>query len=58
VIQRDDETEAAILHRRDTYNEKTAPLVDFYRKEGILRDFVSVSSAETVQAIKKELAQK
>jgi len=55
VVQRDDETEAAILHRLDTYTKKTAPLVDFYRKEGILRDFVSVSSAETVQAIKKEL---
>ncbi|MFB3925045.1 MAG: adenylate kinase [Syntrophales bacterium] len=58
VIQRDDETEEAILNRLETYNLKTAPLVDFYRKEGILRSFISISSAETVEAIKGELKKK
>jgi adenylate kinase len=55
VIQRDDETEEAILHRLDTYNEKTAPLIGFYRKEGFLRNIVSLDSKETVEAIKKAL---
>ena len=36
VVQREDETEAAISHRLDTYNKKTAPLIGFYDKEGML----------------------
>lgn len=55
VIQRDDETEEAITFRLETYNKKTAPLVDFYEKAGLLKNFVSVSSVETVEAIKKEI---
>ncbi len=47
VIQRDDETEEAILHRLATYNEKTAPLIGFYEKEGLLKT-VSGTSSETV----------
>ena len=55
VVQRADETEEAILHRLETYNRKTAPLLDFYEKEGLLRRFESISSKETVEAIKKAL---
>ena len=55
VIQRDDETEEAILNRLETYNEKTAPLIGFYQKEGLLRNIVSLDSKETVEAIKKAL---
>ena len=55
VIQRDDETEEAILNRLETYNEKTAPLIGFYQKEGLLRNIVSLESKETVEAIKKAL---
>lgn len=52
TIQRDDETEEAILNRLETYNQKTAPLIDYYRKQGILKDFTSLSSQETVEGIK------
>ncbi len=55
TIQRDDETEAAIQYRLETYEKKTAPLISFYRQEGLLREFPSVSSVETVAAIKKQL---
>ncbi|MBE9547602.1 MAG: adenylate kinase [Proteobacteria bacterium] len=55
VIQRDDETEEAITYRLETYNEKTAPLIGFYESEGSLKNFASVDSKETVEAIKKEL---
>jgi adenylate kinase len=55
VIQRDDETEEAILNRLDTYNEKTAPLIGFYQNEGLLRNIASLDSNETVEAIKKTL---
>ena len=55
VIQRDDETEEAILNRLETYNEKTSPLIGFYEGKGLLRNFVSLSSKETVEEIKKSL---
>lgn len=55
VIQRADETEEAILNRLETYNKKTAPLVDFYEKEGLLKTFLSLNSKETADAIVKEL---
>ena len=51
VIQREDETEEAISHRLETYNEKTAPLANFYEKEGLLMNVDAVSSDAVVSAI-------
>jgi len=56
VVQRDDETEEAISNRLDVYNEKTAPLVDFYKKEGNLVSINATSSDVVVQTIKDKLA--
>jgi adenylate kinase len=56
VIQREDETEEAITHRLETYNEKTAPLADFYEKEGLLMNVNATSSDTVVAAIKDRLA--
>ena len=58
IIQRADETEAAISHRLDTYNEKTAPLVGFYRQEGIMKTVTGTSSDAVVEAIKAGLGMK
>lgn len=55
VVQRDDETEEAIGHRLETYNEKTAPLIGFYQHEGLLRTVSGTSSDAVVGAIKAEL---
>ena len=55
VVQREDETEEAILFRLDTYNQKTAPLIGYYEKEGRLRNFSSINSQQTVKEIKKAL---
>ncbi len=55
VIQRDDETEEAISHRLETYNEKTAPLIGFYEKAGLLKSITGTSSDVVVAAIKSEL---
>ena len=55
IVQRDDETEEAILNRLEVYNEQTAPLVEFYRNEGLL---VSVPTSElepVMQAISSRL---
>jgi len=51
TIQRDDETEEAILNRLETYNQKTAPLISFYQNEGLLETFVSLDSKKTAQSI-------
>ena len=53
VVQRADETEEAITIRLATYNEKTAPLIDFYKKEGLLKTVSSLSSEEIVKEIVK-----
>ncbi|MBC8212708.1 MAG: adenylate kinase [Gammaproteobacteria bacterium] len=55
VVQRDDETEAAISNRLDVYNEKTAPLANFYAKEGMLLTVTATSSDAVIDAIKAKL---
>ena len=52
AVQRADETEEAITKRLETYNEKTAPLINFYAKEGLLKTIASLSSDEIVSQIK------
>ena len=56
VVQRDDETEAAIMNRLETYRKKTEPLIGFYRSEGNLKSFLSLNSRETVVEIGKALS--
>ncbi len=55
VIQRDDETEAAISHRLSTYNAKTAPLIGYYEREGKFRNIPCTSSDDVVKAVKETL---
>lgn len=58
TIQRADETEEAINYRLVTYQEKTEPLIHYYRREGTLMSFISLSSKDTTEAIKNALAGK
>ncbi len=55
VVQRADETIDAITQRLETYNEKTAPLIDFYKKEGNIKTINSTSSDEIVKEVIKAL---
>ncbi|MBT8128244.1 MAG: adenylate kinase [Gammaproteobacteria bacterium] len=55
VVQRDDETEEAINNRLNVYNEQTAPLVDFYKNEGMLLSVKATSSDTVIEAIKEKL---
>jgi len=55
VIQRADETEEAITKRLETYNEKTAPLIQYYEKERSLKNISSTSSDEIFNNIKATL---
>jgi adenylate kinase len=36
LYQRDDDKEEVIARRLEVYNEQTAPIIDFYRREGLL----------------------
>ncbi len=55
TIQRDDETEEAINNRLEVYNSKTAPLIGYYEKEGLLKNFLSLKANDTIAEIKKAL---
>ena len=55
IVQRDDETEEAIENRLQVYNELTAPLVEFYRNEGLLVSVPSSDLEPVMQAIKQRL---
>ncbi|MBC8208688.1 MAG: adenylate kinase [Desulfobulbaceae bacterium] len=56
AIQREDETEEAITHRLETYNEKTAPLIGFYKNEGLLMTVTATSSDDVIAAVKAKLS--
>ena len=56
LIQRDDDKAETVLNRLTVYHQKTAPLIDFYEKEGTLRTVDGSASLESVNvAILKAL---
>ena len=55
TIQRDDETIEAITNRLEIYNQKTEPLIGYYEKEGLLRNFLSLVADDTISDIKKSM---
>jgi len=55
IVQRDDETEEAIENRLQVYNEQTAPLVEFYRNDGLLVSVPSSDLEPVMQAIQQRL---
>lgn len=56
TIQRDDETETAILQRLDTYDEQTSPLVEYYKNEGSLISVDGTSTETVVSTIQENLS--
>ena len=55
IVQRDDETEEAIENRLQIYKEQTAPLVDFYRDEGLLVSVPTSDLDPVLAAIRERL---
>ncbi len=55
IVQRDDETEEAIENRLQVYNKQTAPLVEFYRNEGLLVSVPRSDIATVMEAIKDRI---
>ena len=48
LMQRDDDKEATIKNRLDVYEKSTAPLIDYYRKKGILKSVEGVGSIDDI----------
>ncbi|MGC1377937.1 MAG: adenylate kinase [Anaerolineales bacterium] len=58
LYQRDDDKPETVLHRIDVYQEQTAPLIDYYKRHGVLVEingFMSIDqvSAQLLSALKK-----
>jgi adenylate kinase len=51
LYTRDDDSEAAVKKRLEVYREQTAPLIDYYRKQGLLADIDARPNADEVVAI-------
>lgn len=52
LIQRDDDRPEAILQRLSEYNDKTKPLLDFYRKRDLL---VEVDGEQSIEGVTKSI---
>ena len=50
LVQRDDDNEATIRNRLQVYERQTAPLVDYYRKKGLLETVVATGDVDAVYA--------
>jgi adenylate kinase len=49
LLQRDDDREETISARLKVYENQTAPLIDYYRERGILREIDGVGSVEDIR---------
>lgn len=50
LVQRPDDAPDVVTRRLQVYNEKTAPLVEYYQQRGLLRTIVATAEPETVFA--------
>ena len=56
LIQRPDDREEAIVHRLEVYDEQTAPLIEYYKKKGLIRDVdASAKPSDVFELFKKVL---
>jgi adenylate kinase len=61
VVQRDDDTEEAVMRRLELYERETAPIVDYYREQRVLVSVDGVGDGDEVferisEAVKRHLA--
>ena len=47
--QREDDREETVAARLDVYETQTAPLIDYYRRQGLLREIDGVGSVEEIK---------
>lgn len=57
LYQRDDDTEETVRKRLEVYRDQTAPLIDYYSKQGIVREIEGVGPVDEIaERIKSALA--
>ncbi len=49
LFQRDDDSEKTMRNRLDVYEQQTAPLIDYYARESLLRTVSGTGSIEAIQ---------
>ena len=54
VVQRDDDTEEAVRKRLATYNEQTAPLLDWFQRQGLLETVDGVGEPDDIAVLVAE----
>ena len=52
LYQRDDDKEETVKSRLDVYHKETAPLIDYYAKEGLLKD---IDGAQTIEKVYEDI---
>ena len=50
LYQREDDREETILNRLKVYEQQTAPLIDYYKNESLLRNVSGVGTIDEIQA--------
>jgi adenylate kinase len=59
LVQRDDEMPDVVKKRLHVYNEQTEPLIDYYRKKGLLKDIDSLPPVDKItETLKSALMKK
>ncbi len=48
LFQRDDDKEATIKRRLDVYDAQTAPLIEYYKKGGILKSVTGIGNIDEI----------
>ena len=52
LYQREDDKEETVKSRLEVYHKETAPLIDYYRKEGLLKD---VDGSQGIEAVYNDI---
>jgi len=52
LYQRDDDKEETVKSRLAVYHKETAPLIDYYRKEGLLKD---IDGSQGIEAVYQDI---
>ena len=52
LYQREDDKEETVKSRLEVYHKETAPLIDYYRKEGLLKD---VDGSQGIEAVYQDI---
>lgn len=50
LYQREDDKESVVMNRLEVYAEQTKPIIDYYRKFGLLKQMSAVGSVSTITA--------